>query len=127
MYQMQNKQQFEQLMLQYSQLKNGSEEIRKMIIRESFDEAISMLKSRENLFLSCKCMRKFLELSDEQDIELNKLLDELKTMELSNIRLLEEAMSKTQREIKIAQQNEKIQNAYEFNENQRGSIINYTE
>lgn len=124
---MQNKQQFEQLMLQYSQLKNGSEEIRKMIIRESFDEAISMLKSRENLFLSCKCMRKFLELSDEQDIELNKLLDELKTMELSNIRLLEEAMSKTQREIKIAQQNEKIQNAYEFNENQRGSIINYTE
>ena len=57
---MQDEQQFEQLMLQYQQLKNGSLDISRMIDNEDFDSAITMIKSREQLFLSCKCMRKFL-------------------------------------------------------------------
>ena len=51
---MQDEKQFEQLMMQYIQLKNGSEDIARMIDNEDFDNAITMIKNREQLFLSCK-------------------------------------------------------------------------
>ena len=114
---MQDEKQFEQLMLQYTQLKNGASDIKKMIEAEDYDGAITMLNNRESLFLNCKCMRKLL----------NNLLDELRALEMENINMLTRGMDSIQRELKIAQQNEKIQQAYEFDENQKGSIINYTE
>ena len=70
---MQSEQQFEQLMLQYNQLKNSSEEIRRMISIEHFDSALTMIKSREDVFFNCKCMRKYLELTPVQEKELNKI------------------------------------------------------
>ena len=124
---MQDKQQFDQLMLQYNQLKNGSEEIHHLIQKEDFDTAMTMLKSREALFLNCKCMRKYLELTPEQELELNTILEEIKTSEMTNIKLLEEGMANVQKELKLSQKNEKIQHAYDFDENQKGSIVNYME
>ena len=124
---MQSQQQFEQLMLQYNQLKSGSEIIRDLIEKEDFDAAMTMLKSREETFLSCKCMRKYLELTPQQEKELNFLLDEIRTLELNNIKALETNMHKVQQELKLSQQNEKIQQAYDFDENARGSILNVSE
>lgn len=124
---MQDQQQFEQLMLQYNQLKSGSELIRDLIEKEDFDTAMTMLKTREPLFLNCKCMRKFLELTPEQEKELNLLLNELKTLEMNNIKSLEINLDKVQQELKLTQQNEKIQQAYDFDENTKGSIINVSE
>ena len=124
---MQSEQQFEQLMLQYNQLKNGAEEIRRMIINESFDSAMTMINSREEIFLNCKCMRKYLDLTPVQEKALNKILDELREMELDNIRLLSQSMVELQQQIKMNQQNEKFQQAYEFDESQKGSIINVSE
>jgi len=124
---MQSEQQYEQLMLQYNQLKNGAEEIRKMIDKENFDGAMSMIKSREQLFLSCKCIRKYLELTPLQKRSMDMLLDEIRDLEMENIRLLSQKMVEVQDELRVAQKNEKIQKAYEFDENQSGSIINYKE
>ena len=124
---MQSEQQFEQLMLQYNQLKNGAEEIRRMIMNESFDSAMTMINSREEIFFNCKCMRKYLELTLVQEKALNKILDELREMELDNIRLLSQNMVELQQEIRRNQQNEKFQQAYDFDENQRGNIINVVE
>lgn len=124
---MQSEQQFEQLMMQYNQLKNGAEDIRKMIEAEEFDEALSMLNRREELFLNCKCMRNYLELTPVQEKELNALLDELRALELGNIKMLENRKAEVQRELKLTQQNEKIQQAYDFDENQSGSLINFEE
>lgn len=124
---MQDKQQFEQLIMQYNQLLNGAYDIRKMIENEDLDSAITMLKAREELFLSCKCMRKFLDLSVEEEQELNALLDKLRELELENIKLLSTGMDEVRMQLKKAQQNEKILHAYDFDENQKGSIINYTE
>ena len=124
---MQDQQQFEQLMLQYNQLKNGSEDIRRMIENEDFDSAMSMLKSRESIFLNCKCMRKFLELTPEQEKELNMLLDELKTLEQTNINILMESMKQVKIDLKRTQQAEKIQQAYEFGMDKSGSIANFEE
>lgn len=124
---MQDQQQFEQLMLQYNQLKHGAEEIKRLLQIEDFDSAMTMLKSREALFLNCKCIRKFLELTPEQEKELNILLDELKNIEMSNIKMLEEGMKQVKLELRRAQQAEKIQQAYDFDESQRGSIVNYAD
>ena len=124
---MQSEQQFEQLMLQYNQLKNGAEDIRRMIQNEDFDSAITMIKSREELFLSCKCIRKYLELTPVQEKSLNILLDELRELELENIRILSQGMVEVQAELKKTQQNEKIQQAYDFDEGKKGSIVNIQE
>lgn len=124
---MQNEQQFEQLMLQYNQLKNGSKDISRMIENEDFDSALTMIKSREEIFLNCKCMRKYLELTPIQENALNNLLDEIRELELDNIRTLSQGMVEVQQELKRTQQNEKIQHAYESGEDKKGSIINLSE
>lgn len=124
---MQDEQQFEQLMMQYRQLKNGSEDVRRMIYNEDFDNAITMIKSREPIFLNCKCMRKYLELTPVQEKELNAILDEIRVLELENIKILETGMADIQRELKRNQQTEKIHQAYDIDEPQKGSIVNYSE
>ena len=124
---MQDEKQFEQLMLRYNQLKNGSEDIKRCIEKEDYDSAMSMLKNREEIFLNCKCMRKYLELTPVQANELDKLLDELRDMEMENIRLLTKGIEQVRRELRTAQKNEKIQQAYDFDENRKGSIINIQE
>ena len=124
---MQDEQQFEQLMLQYRQLKNGAEDIRGMIEREDYDSALTMIKTREPIFLNCKCMRKYLELTPVQEKELNELLEEIKDLELQNIKFLEKGLEDVKSELKRTHKNEKIQRAYEFDEDKKGGIINITE
>ncbi len=124
---MQDEKQFEQLMLQYNQLKNGAEEIHRMIENEDYDSAITMIKSRESVFLNCKCMRKYLELTPVQKKELDALLNELRELELANIKYLEEGMEKIQTELKKTHKTQKIKKAYDFDEDYKGSILNIKE
>ena len=124
---MQDEQQFKQLMMQYMQLKNGSEDIARMIDNEDYDNAITMIKNREQLFLSCKCMRNYLELTPVQQKELDALLDELREQELKNIKKMEQEMDVVQLELKKSQQSQKIQQAYDLNTDQSGSILNIQE
>lgn len=124
---MQDEKQYEQLIMQYTQLRNGSEEISRMIDNEDFDTAITMLKTRESLFLSCKCMRKYLELTPVQQTELDKLLDEIRELEIKNIKKLEAGKDKVQAELKKSQQSQKIQQAYEFDADSSGNIVNIQE
>ena len=124
---MQDEKQFEQLMMQYTQLKNGSEDIARMIDNEDFDNAITMIKNREQLFLSCKCMRKYLELTPVQQKELETLLDKIREQEVKNMKKLEQGMDAVQLELKKSQQSQKIQQAYDFNADQSGNILNIQE
>ena len=124
---MQDEKQFEQLIMQYTQLKNGSEDISRMIDNEDFDNAITMIKNREHLFLSCKCIRKYLDLTPVQQKELDTLLDEVRDLELKNIKKLEAGKDKIQMELKKSQQSQKFQKAYDFDANYSGNIINIQE
>ena len=121
---MDNEQQFEQLMLQYEQLKNGAEDIMQLMKEEDFDSAISMTKSREAIFLNCKCMHKYLELTSEQKQKADAIIEEIKNLEKRNIDYLSDNIEKVNQELKKTQKTEKIQMAYEFDEDQKGSIIN---
>ncbi len=124
---MQDEQQFEQLMLQYNQLKNGSEEISRLIDKEDFDNAITMIKNREPMFLNCKCMRKYLELTPVQQKELDNLLEEIRDLEMANIKKLEAGKENVLAELKKSQKTQKIQRAYDFDADYSGSILNIKE
>ena len=121
---MHDKQQFEQLMLQYEQLKNGADDIFHLIEEEDFDGAMTMIKSRESIFLNCKCMRKYLELSPEQQKSADIIFNEIKELEERNIKFLTEQMESIKNELKKTHKAEKIQMAYGFDEDQKGNIIN---
>lgn len=110
---MQSEEQFEQLILQYNQLKNGALDIASMIEKEDYDSAITFIKSREQVFLNCKCIRNYLELTPVQKNQLDKIVEELKELELNNIKKLEEGMEAVQRELTKAQKSQKLQNAYD--------------
>ena len=114
-------------MLQYTQLKNGSEDIARMIENEDYDSAITMIKSREDLFLSCKNMRKYLELTPVQQKQADEILDEIREQELKNMKKLEKDMEDVKFEMKKSQQSQKIQQAYDFSEGSSGSILNIKE
>lgn len=124
---MQDEKQFEQLMMQYNQLKLGAEDISRMIDNEDFDTAITRIKAREEIFLNCKCMRKYLELTPVQQKELNILLDELRDLELTNIKKVEQGMEEVKKELKASQQTRKFQQAYDGNPDDIGGTINIQE
>ena len=86
-----------------------------------------MIKNREHLFLSCKCIRKYLDLTPVQQKELDTLLDEIRDLELKNIKKLEAGKDKIQMELKKSQQSQKFQKAYDFDANYSGNIINIQE
>lgn len=121
---MRDDKQFEQLMLQYEQLKNGADDILNLIENEDFDDAITLIKSREPIFLNCKCMRRYLELTPEQEKTADSIVDEIREKESRNIELMKERIEDVKNELKKTQKTEKIQMAYEFDEDQKGSIIN---
>lgn len=124
---MQDEKQYEQLIMQYNQLKNGAEDIAAMIEIEDYDSAITMIKSREQIFLNCKCMRRYLELTPTQKNEVEKLVEEIRKLELKNIKKIEKNMNEVQTELTLSQKTQKIQNAYEKDENSQGSIVNVEE
>ena len=121
---MENEQQFEQLMLQYQQLKNGADDIMHLMEEEDFDGAITMSKSREAVFLNCKCMQRYLELTPEQKKKADDIIEEIRKLEKRNIDYLSKNIEKVNLELKKTQKTEKIQMAYDFDEDQKGSIIN---
>lgn len=120
--------QFEQLMLQYNQLKVGAEDIYQMINDENFDDAISMIKARESIFLNCKCMRKYLELTSEQEEQVNGIVEEIRQLESRNIETLKANMKEVKKKLNEIQKAEKIQTKYELkDEDLSGSIVNIQE
>lgn len=121
---MRDEQQFEQLMMQYQQLKTGADDIFQMINAEEYDDAITMIKSRESVFLNCKCMLKYLELTGEQKKQVDEIVEEIRTLEKRNMDILNKNLNDVRQELKKTQQSEKIQSAYEFDEDKKGSIIN---
>ena len=124
---MQDENQYELLIMQYNQLKNGAEDIAQLIEIEDYDSAITMIKSREKVFLNCKSMRRYLELNPTQQKEVEKLVEEIRTLELKNIKKIEKNMREVQKELTVSQKSQKIQNAYEKNEGAQGSIVNVEE
>ena len=122
---MQSEQQYEQLMLQYNQLRNGALDIARLLEKEDFDSAINLIKMRESVFLSCKTIRRYLELTPEQKIEVDKIFNEIKELELKNINTLKENMENVKSELQRTQKVQKLNKAYSNKEGSQGTIANF--
>ncbi len=120
---MQSEQQFQQLMMQYEQLKNGALDIAKKIENEDFDSAINLIRRREDIILSCKCIRRYLELTSIQQKQVDKIVEEIKELELSNIKAIEKGMDNVQLELAKTQKSQKLKQAYGVAED-NGNIVN---
>lgn len=121
---MQDEQQFQQLLMQYEQLVNGAEDISNMIDNENYDSAITMLKSREQVFINCRNIRRYLELTDVQQKQIDQITDKLKDLEFKNIKKLEKNMESVQLELAKTQKSQKLKNAYNMSSNSFGSMVN---
>ena len=121
---MQDEQQFEQLLMQYQQLINGAEDIAVMIENENYDSAITLLKSREQLFINCRNIRRYLEFTDVQKQQIDKITEKLKDLEYQNIKKLEKSMESVQQELTKTQKSQKLKNAYNLSSNSFGNMVN---
>ena len=125
---MQDEQQYEQLMLQYNQLKNGALDVAALIEHEDFDSAITLIRSREQLFINCKCIRRYLELTPVQQKEVDTIVNEIKSLELENIKRLQENMDAVQLELSKTQKTQKLQMAYDNTTiDNSGNMVNVEE
>lgn len=122
---MQDEQQYEQLMMQYRQLKNGALDIARLLEREDFDSAINLIKMRESIFLSCKTIRRYLDLTPEQQTEVDKIFNEIRELELKNINTIEQNMETVKSELNRTQKVQKLNKAYRSNDNVQGTIVNF--
>ena len=121
---MQDEQQFQQLLMQYEQLTNGAEDIARMIDNENYDGAITLLKSREQVFINCRNIRRYLELTPAQQKQVDTITDKLKELEFKNIKKLEKSMDDVQLELSKTQKSQKLKNAYSLSSDSYGNIVN---
>ena len=121
---MQDEQQFQQLLMQYEQLLNGAEDIAVMIENENYDSAITLLKSREQVFINCRNIRRYLELTPAQQKQVDKITEKIKELEFNNIKKLEKSMEGVQLELSKTQKSQKLKNAYNPSAVSQGSMVN---
>ena len=95
-----------------------------MIEREDYDSAITMLRSREQLFLNCKIIKRYLELTPVQQKQADKIYNEIKVLELKNIKMLEKGMEEIQQELSKTQKSQKLKQSYGNIDDSNGSILN---
>ena len=74
-----------------------------MIEAEDYDGAITLMKSREPVILNCKCMLKYIELSDEQKKEVENIRQEISELEKRNIDIMQTKIVDIKDELKQIQ------------------------
>lgn len=119
-----DEQQFQQLIMLYTQLKNGALEIARMLETEDYDSAITMIKQRESVFQSCQSIKRYLDFTPEQKEQADKLYNEIKELELKNIHTLEQGMETIRAELARTQAVQKLNKAYGRDNEEHGSIFN---
>ena len=72
-------------------------------------------------------MRNYLELTPVQQKQADEILEEIRNLEMQNIKTLQKNMDEVQTELKKTQQSQKFQQAYENTDELSGSIVNIQE
>lgn len=120
--------QFSQLKLLYDQFFRLSDEVKSMIVNEEFNEAISVVQRKDNLIKNIVEIKKTLEITNEEKIEMEALEKELKEAELANINLLQDLQHEVAHQLGKTTKNLKLNNAY-FSKNDKnsGSMLDFSE
>lgn len=104
--------QFEQLMMYYTQLKNMAEDMKKMLEKESYNEALTMLNNRERVVKELKLMMSYIELTPAQKKEIEAIREELKVQEAENIEKLQKDMEDVKYELDVVSSKVRFRHKY---------------
>ena len=104
--------QFEQLMMYYTQLKNMADDMKKMLEKESYNEALTMLNHRERVVKELKLMMSYIELTPAQRKEVDALREELRVQEAENIEKLQKDMEDVKYELDIVSSKVRFRHKY---------------
>ncbi|MGN0018700.1 MAG: hypothetical protein ACI37S_06635 [Candidatus Gastranaerophilaceae bacterium] len=118
--------QFEQLEILYKQILATSLEIKSLIDREMYDEAVFKEAHKSQLISKVAFLKKQLVFSESEKEIIEKYREEIKTQENENMEKLESLRSDVLIKLKASQAKEKVNNVYDQIEPESGTIIDYT-
>ncbi len=118
--------QFEQLEILYKQILATSLEIKSLIDREMYDEAVFKEAHKSQLISKVAFLKKQLVFSESEKEIIEKYREEIKTQENENMEKLEALRSDVLIKLKASQAKEKVNNVYDQIEPESGTIIDYT-
>jgi len=116
-----------QLKTIYNQLFNIAGEIKSMLEKEEFNEAITKLQYKDALINKFALTKKTITISSEEKKELAELEAKLKELELGNIEFLKGLRSDVAIELKKTNSTLKINRAYSKKGSQQGSLLDLSE
>lgn len=119
--------QFEQLKLIYNQFFAMAENIKNMVEKEEYNEALSLVNQKEKLLKKLLLVRKAAVLEPEEKEQLKIIEAQLSEKELENINMLRFLHEKVKSELIETNKKLKISNAYSQNINETGKHVNLTE
>jgi len=118
---------FKQLKSIYNQLFNVADEIKSMMDKEEFNEAITKLQYKDILIEKFALTKKNITLTDEEKEEIVEIEAKLKKIEFRNIEFLKGLHSDVARELKKTNNSLKINRAYSKKGSQQGSMLDLSE
>ena len=120
--------QFEQLKILYKQILATSIEIKNLIEKKNFDEALSREAHKTQLINKVNVVRKSFELTDFEQSTIRKIVEKFQQQELENLEILKHLKDDTALELKTLNAKTKITNKYSNDiEAQEGSILDFSE
>lgn len=120
--------QFQNLEILYNQLFNLADEIKMMVDKEQYDEAVEKMQYKDKLIKKLITTKKTVELSDEDKQKLDRIEEELQEKEQNNITIFKKIFDEMGESLNKTKKKAKISSAYSVqNETQRGTFVDITE
>lgn len=117
--------QYDQLLLFYDRLLTIADEIEDMIQKELFDDILDKIQIHDKIFVQIRLAKKCTVLTEEQQVEINRIEEELKEKEKKNIEVLQSNMVEVKQELDKLKLQNKLKQAYsqDTTHQEQGSII----
>lgn len=120
--------QFDHLKILYKQILATSVEIKKLIERNNYDEALSREAHKTQLIEKVNFVKNSFKMTDFESSTLKKIIEDIQKQENENLAKLKELKADVALKLKSLNAKNKIANKYAGNiEPQEGSILDFSE
>ncbi len=118
--------QFEQLLVLYNQILATSTEVKNLILKEDYNEAISREAHKSQLVEKVTFLKKQLVLSEEEKQKINSVNEKILTQESEVLEGLKTLRQEVALKLQTTQKQSKLSNIYDNEMPNEGSICDYT-
>ena len=104
--------QFQQLMMYYNQLKEMAIQVSRMLEKESYNDALTMLNHRKRVVKELGLILKYLKMTDKQKEIVENIKKEILEIEAANIQRLQTDMEDVKYELDVVSSKVRFRNKY---------------